>query len=123
MIPEKLREVLNDENVVSIVTEGALGAHVVNTWNNYIQVTDDERFLIPVAKMNVTEANIKDNNKVLLTLGSRKVDGFYAKGTGFLITGTAAFLNDGAEFAEMKQKFSWIRTVLEIKVQSITQTL
>ena len=123
MITEKLMEVLKDENVVSIVTEGAQGAHVVNTWNDYIKVTDDERFLIPVAKMNVTEANIKENNKVLLTLGSRKVDGFYSKGTGFLISGTAKFINDGTEFDEMKQKFSWIRTVLEIKLQSVTQTL
>lgn len=123
MISEKLLEVLKDENVVSIVTEGIEGAHVVNTWNNYIQVTEDGRFLIPVAKMNTTEANINENNKVLLTLGSRKVDGFYSKGTGFLITGTAAFLIDGAEFDKMKQKFSWIRAVLEIKLRSVTQTL
>lgn len=36
MIPEKLREVLNDENIAAIVTQGEHGAHVVNTWNNYI---------------------------------------------------------------------------------------
>lgn len=76
-------EVLNDENIVAIVTEGAQGTHVVNTWNNYIQVTEDERFLIQVAKMNTTQANIKENDKVLLTLGSRKINGFYSKGTGF----------------------------------------
>ncbi len=123
MIPQKLREVLNGENIAAIVTQGEHGAHVVNTWNNYIKLTADERLLIPAAKMNLTEANIKYNNQVLMTLGSRKVEGFYSKGTGFLISGIASFINEGTEFDEMKQRFSWIRTVLEIKPQSITQTL
>lgn len=123
MIPEKLTQVLQDENVVAIVTEGTNGAHVVNTWNNYIKVTEDERLLIPAAKMNLTEANIKENNKVLMTLGSREVEGFYAKGTGFLISGEAAFVFEGMDFDEVKERFPWIRAVLEITPQSITQTL
>lgn len=123
MLSEKLLEVLNDENVVAIVTDGTAGAHVVNTWNNYIKVTEDERFLIPVAKMNKTENNIKENNKVLITVGSRKVDGFHSKGTGFLIIGTATFIFSGKEFEKMKQKFPWVRAVLEISIQTITQTL
>ena len=41
------------------------------------------------------ENNIKENNKVLITVGSRKVEGFYSKGTGFLIKGTAKFIFTG----------------------------
>lgn len=37
MIPEKMLEVLKDEGVVSIVTQ-AREAHVVNTWNSYINL-------------------------------------------------------------------------------------
>lgn len=123
MIPEKMQEVLKHEGVVAIVTQGAGGAHVVNTWNSYLKISEDERLLIPAGGMNTTEANIKQNNKVLMTLGSREVQGLHSKGTGFLISGTAAFLRQGAEFDETKQKFPWARAVLEIKPEQITQTL
>jgi flavin reductase (DIM6/NTAB) family NADH-FMN oxidoreductase RutF len=123
MIPEKMLEVLKYEGVVAVVTQGAEGAHVVNTWNSYLKVTEDERILGPVGGMNKTESNIQQNNKVLITLGSREVQGFHSKGTGFLINGTAAFVSQGSDFDEMKQKFPWARAVLEIRPESITQTL
>jgi hypothetical protein len=123
MIPEKLTEVLTHEGVVAIVTQGINGAHVVNTWNSYIKVTEDGRLLGPVGGMNATEANVKQNNKILLTLGSREVQGFHSKGTGFLISGSVAFVREGAEFDKMKQGFPWARAILEIKPESITQTL
>ncbi len=56
---------------------GQEGPHMVNTWNSYIRITDDERILIPVGYMHRTEANIAFNNQVLITLGSRKVDWKY----------------------------------------------
>lgn len=123
MIPEKMMEVLKNEGVVSIVTEGTEGAHIVNTWNSYIKVTEDERLLAPVGGMNTTEVNLKSNNNVLVTMGSREVQGFHSKGTGFLIKGTAAILKNGNEFEIVKQSFPWARAVLEIRPESITQTL
>lgn len=123
MLPEKLTEVLKNESVVAIVTEGIEGVHVVNTWNSYIKITADERILIPVGGMNATETNIKQNSKVLMTLGSREVQGFHSKGTGFLISGIGAFVYDGADFNEIKKRFPWIRAVLKIEARYITQTL
>jgi hypothetical protein len=123
MIPEKMLEVLKHEGVVAIVTEGSSGPHVVNSWNSYITVTDDGNFLVPVGGMNVTESNIRENNSLLVTLGSREVEGFHSKGTGFLIAATASIIYEGTKFNEIKQRFSWIRAVLEIKPESITQTL
>lgn len=123
MIPEKMQEVMKHEGVVAIVTQGAEGAHVVNTWNSYLKISEGERLLIPAGGMNTTEANIKQDNKVLLTMGSREVQGFHSMGTGFLINGTAAFVYQGAEFDEIKQKFPWARAVLELKPEKITQTL
>ena len=123
MIPGKLIDVLNYEGVVSIVTLGDNGAHVVNTCNSYVKITEDEKLLVPVGRMNNTEANINQNNKVLITLGSREVEGFHSKGTGFLINGLGSFVYEGAKFDQVKQDFPWVRATLEIKPQSITQTL
>ena len=123
MIPEKLLEVLKQDGVVAIATLGQDGPHMVNTWNSYIKITDDERILIPVGYMNRTEANIAFNNNILITLGSSKVTGTMGSGTGFLIKGTATFITSGTDFDIMKEKFSWARATLAVTTESITQTL
>lgn len=123
MIPEKMLEVLRYEGVVAIVTQGEEGPHVVNTWNSYIRITEDGKMLGPVGGMKKTEANIAHNDRVLVTLGSREVQGFHSMGTGFLIKGTAAFVHEGRGFEEVKQSFPWARAVLEIRPESVTQTL
>lgn len=123
MIPEKMLEVLKHEGVVAIVTQGSEGAHVVNTWNSYLNITDDERLLAPVGGMKTTENNINQNDKILMTVGSREVQGFHYMGTGFLVKATAKIYDQGQELDMMKQKFPWMRAVLEIKPESITQTL
>ena len=123
MIPEKMREVLRQDGVVAIATLGEEGPHLVNTWNSYIQVTSDERLLIPVGYMHRTEANIAFNNQVLITLGSSKVAGNMGPGTGFLIKGKAVIAHSGADFDLIKVKFSWARAVMEVAIASATQTL
>ncbi len=123
MIPEKLIEVIKHEGVVSIVTMGKLKPHVVNTWNSYVTLTDENHMLIPVGGMKVTEQNVLQNNLLLLTLGSREVDGLRSKGTGFLIEAKGEFVNNGKHFITMKSKYPWIRSVLVVKPISIDQTL
>lgn len=123
MLPEKLIEVLKQDGVVAIATLGQDGPHMVNTWNSYIRMTDDERMVIPVGHMNRTEANIAFNNQVLITLGSSKVAGKIGPGTGFLIKGTAAILSSGSEFDITKAKFVWARAAMVVTTRSITQTL
>lgn len=123
MIPEKMTEVLAHEGVVALATVGGDGAHMVNTWNSYIQVTGDGRLLIPAGGMRRTEANVEENNNVLLTLGSREVEGLRSLGAGFLIKGTAAFRKSGEQFAIVKKRFPWARAAVEITIISATQTL
>lgn len=123
MIPEKMREVLRQDGVVAIATLGEEGPHLVNTWNSYIQVTSDERLLIPVGYMHRTETNIAFNTQVLITLGSSKVAGNMGPGTGFLIKGKAVITHSGADFDLIKAKFSWARAVMEVAIASATQTL
>jgi predicted pyridoxine 5'-phosphate oxidase superfamily flavin-nucleotide-binding protein len=123
MIPEKMLEVLKHEGVVAIATQGADGPHLVNTWNSYLELDADGNLLIPAGYMNVTEANLAKNPKLLITLGSREVEGSHGPGTGFLVEGSGRFVSSGAGFDRIKGRFPWARAVLEVKIASVTQTL
>lgn len=123
VLPEKFFEVLNHEGVVAIVSWG-MEPHVVNTWNSYLVVTNDERLLIPAYGFRKTEKNVNVNNKVKITLGSREVLGYKDyQGTGFLIDGEAKFIDSGAEYEMMKQKFSFLTRVMEITISAIQQKI
>ena len=124
MLTEKFFDVLKKEGVVSIVSWGIDEPHVVNTWNSYLVVTSDERILIPAYAMRRTEKNVTQNNKVKIALGSKEVLGYKDyQGTGFVIEGTAKYLESGSEFDMMKGKFSFLTRVLEITVTSAKQML
>lgn len=122
MLPQKLIEIMKKDGVVAIATLGEDGPHMVNTWNSYINVSEDGRLLIPAGYMHKTQANIGYNNKVLITLGSSKVPGLHGPGAGFLIKGTAAFITEGPDFDFMKSKFSWLRATLAVTIDSALQT-
>ena len=124
MLSEKFYDVLKEEGVVSIVSCATDEPHIVNTWNSYLVVTSDERILIPAYAMRKTEKNINQNNKVKIALGSREVLGYNDyQGTGFIVEGTAKYIESGSEFDMMKEKFSFLTRVLEITVSSAKQML
>lgn len=122
-LPDTLLEVLKKDGVVAIATLGADGPHMVNTWNSYVRVSEDGRLLIPAGYFHKTEANVAFNNKVLVSVGSSKVQGLQGPGTGFLIKGTATFLMEGADYDATKSRFGWARAALSITVDSATQTI
>ena len=123
MVSDKFKDVIAHEGVVSIVSWAHNDAHVVNTWNSYLELTDDDRLLIPAYGMRKTEKNVVAHPQVKLTLGSREVEGFRSPGTGFLMTGTARFISEGAIFEEWKTRYTWLTRVLEVKLESVKQTL
>lgn len=124
MLTEKFFDVLKNEGVVSIVSWGVDEPHMVNTWNSYIVITADERILIPAYAMRRTEKNVNQNSKVKISLGSREVIGYNDyQGTGFIVEGTAQFIEAGTEFDSMKEKFSFLTRVLEITPTSAKQML
>lgn len=123
MFSEVFKDVISKEGVVSIVTCADNEAHVVNTWNSYLTITEDGKILIPAWKMRKTEKKVLVNDRVLLTLGSKEVQGKMGLGTGFLIEGTARFLDSGPEFDMMKAKFAFQTRVLEVTVTSLWQTI
>ena len=123
MFTEKFLEVIGKEGVVSIVSWDESGAHVVNTWNSYLVTRGDDRLLIPAHAMRKTEKKTQQNKSVLLTVGSKEVEGRRGPGAGFLIEATAAFVAEGPDFDMMKEKFSFLTRVLEVTVSSLKQTL
>lgn len=125
MLNEKLLDILSHpaDGAVSIVTAGNDGPHLVNTWNSYIAVTSDDKLLIPAYGYNKTEKNLNAHDQVILSIASREIDGYKGKGTGFIVKGTTRFIKSGEEFNRMKEKFSWVRAVLEITVTEAKQML
>jgi hypothetical protein len=122
-LSEKFLEVLNHEGVVSIMSWG-VEPHLVNTWNSYLVVTDDERILIPANGFRKTQKNVEVNNKIKIALGSKDVLGYKDyQGTGFIVEGTAAYIESGDEYEMMKAKFSFLTRVLEITVDKAKQML
>lgn len=124
MFTEKFLEVLNHEGVVSITSWGVDEPHVTNTWNTYLTLTEDGRILIPAAGLRSTEADVAANPRVIVTLGSKEVEGYNNyQGTGFLIEGVASFTGSGEDFTRINAKYPFANRVLEIKVTSLTQKL
>jgi hypothetical protein len=123
MFNDKFKEVVSKEGVVSIVSCADNEAHVVNTWNSYLVFPDEVRILLPAWAMRKTEKKVDKNNNVLLTLGTKEVEGRMGPGTGYLIKGTAKFISSGPEFNMMKDKFSFLTRVLEVTVSSVKQTI
>lgn len=123
MFTEKFYDVLKNEGVVSIVSCSNNEAHVVNTWNSYLVIVDENKILIPAAAMIKTEENVNVNPKVKLTLGSKEVMGYQYMGTGFLLEGTAKYLKDGEHFKMMFEKYPFLTRVLEVTVSCCKQTL
>jgi hypothetical protein len=122
-LSEKFLEVLKHEGVVSIMSWG-IEPHLVSTWNSYLVITEDERILIPAYGFRKTQKNVDVNNKVKISLGSKEVLGYKDyQGTGFLIDGTARYIESGEEYDMMKSKFSFLTRVLEITVDNAKQML
>ena len=75
MFDERFMLVAGKEGVVSIVSCSNNEAHVVNTWNTYLIFPGENRILIPVYGMRKTQQKVEENNTVLLTLGTKEVEG------------------------------------------------
>ena len=107
----------------TIVTVGSAGVHVTNTWNSFIELISDDTIYIPVGGYNTTEANLKNDNHITLSITNRVVAGLSGTGTGVIVHGTGEIVYDSSAMAHVKKNFPWIRAVLQIKIMNITQTM
>ena len=119
---EKFLEVLKHEGPVTIVTINGNPAHVVNTWMSYVSRKDDELY-IPAAGMHSIEGDFAKDNHVLLTFGSKEVEGTVGPGAGFHVFGTGRFVDQGPAFAAKQEKFPWLTRLLMVHVDEVQQKI
>ncbi|KRL41589.1 hypothetical protein [Lacticaseibacillus manihotivorans] len=118
----KFLEVLQHEGPVTIITINANPAHVVNTWMSYITLKD-QQLLIPAAGMHSIEADFPTDNHVLLTFGSKEVEGTVGPGAGFHVAGRGHFVESGADFDAKKAQFPWLTRMLVVEIDDIQQKI
>lgn len=116
---------IKHDGIVSVASVNAEGqAHIANTWNKYLIVTDDEEILIPCFGFTKTQKNVENvSPRVEVSIGSHEVQGKMGMGTGCLLVGTAKFIKEGPLFDEMKAQCTWASRVLVFKPQSCVQTI
>lgn len=115
------KEVLEKSEWTAIATSGPEGAHVVGTWNDYINASGfrEGMLLIPAGHMHKTEANLEADNRIELLCGTRKVNGEHGPGKGLSIKGTGRMETEGENFAEVKASFPWARAALVVTVETM----
>lgn len=124
MFPKIFFECIKHDGIVSIATCSAEHkAHIINTWNKYLIITEDNQILIPAFGMVHTEKNVENDPYMEVTLGSHEVQGLMGMGTGFLLTGTGEFKNEGEHFDMMKAKCDFTRRVLIFTPETCKQTI
>lgn len=123
-LPEKFYDVISNEGATAFVTWTQEEPHLTNTWNSYLTITDDGRILAPAAGMTHLERDLESNHKILMSVGARAVEGRNGyQGTGFRIEGTAQLLTEGSDFDLVKEKYNFLRKVLEITPDVAIQLL
>lgn len=124
MLPETLFECIKHDGIVAIATcSPEHKAHVINTWNKYLIVTEDEKILMPAFGMVHTAKNVEQDPYMEVTIGSHEVQGKMGMGTGFLLIGTGEFKNEGELFDRMKAKCDFARKVLIFTPEKCRQTV
>ncbi|WP_418185820.1 FMN-binding protein [Aliarcobacter vitoriensis] len=118
---KKIESILNYEGVFSVVAKGDDFPHIVNTWNSYVIFKNNEIF-VPVAGMFKMEESLKNDNKVIVVIGTKELMGLHGMGMGVKIIGKAFIQNDIKEYEDIKSKFEWARAVMKIEILESYQT-
>ncbi len=121
-----IKDVLDKTEMLVIGTCGADGIHLSATWGEYVRnigLIDDEVILIPAGGLNKTEENLKLKNHIEVLIGSKQVQSSHGSGQGISIFGKGEFVYSGEIFNKVKEKYSWIRAVLMIKIESFSTQL
>lgn len=124
MLNEKFLEVMAHEGAVTIISssEKAPGFHAVNTWNSYIHIEGDTLY-IPAAGMHSIQDDMKKNNHLMLTMGSKEVMGTVGWGAGFHVFGTGRFIESGEIYDKMHGEMPFLTRVLAVDVESAQQKI
>ena len=112
------REVLDQTEVVALVTTGDQGPHITATWGDYMRTLGigENRLVIPAGFYRQMEANLGRNPEIQLLVASRKVQGTIGPGQGFTIKGTGRIVDTGEDMDRVKASFPWARGALIVDV-------
>lgn len=125
MSTKLLKEILEHEreSAATIVTDSENGPHIANTWNSYIKLVSDKTLCIPAGGFIETEKNLNENGKIMLSISNPVIQGFEYPGTGVVVEGTGKIVCDGEMVVKCKEQFPWIRGVLVVTVDEVTQKI
>ncbi len=125
MITETIKQILSNEGPIGIVTVSPRGeAHLVATWNSYIELIDDRTLAFPAGGMRITESNVEGGSRIQMLIGARAVPGKSGKpGAGFCLSGTASFQSTGEIFNRVRERFSWCRAAVAVTIDDVQQQL
>jgi len=112
------REVLDETEVVALVTESPDGPHITATWGDYVRTLGigDNRLVIPAGFYRQMEANLGRNPAIQILVASRKVQGNIGPGQGFTLKGTGRIVDSGEDMDRVKASFPWARGALIVDI-------
>ena len=119
------RDLLEHTEVLTLVTQGPDGPHVVGNWGDYARRLgfDGGRIVLPAGHYHKTEENLRRDNRIQLMAASRAVRGSRGPGQGCVIQGTAGVQTEGEVFDRTRAAFPWARGALVIAVESVQMQL
>lgn len=120
------KEVLEKTEWIAIVTGDTGSPHLSATWGDYVRkigIVDADTIVIPAGHYSKTEENLKKNRVVQLLVASKDVKGTNSPGQGCIITGEGEIQTEGRLALLAKEKFSWARGALVIKVRKFEALL
>ena len=112
------REVLDQTEVVALVTESPDGPHITATWGEYVRTLGigDDRLVIPAGFYRQMEANLARNPTIQILVASRKVQGNIGPGQGFTLKGIGRIVDSGDDMDRVKASFPWARGALIVDI-------
>ncbi len=125
-LTKEIKDVIAQSELVTIVTAGADGPHVVATWGAFVAKLDPgdgETLLIPAGGYKQTEQNLQTDARVTLMAGSKQAPGKNGMGTGYRLSGRGRIETNGEFFEMTKEKFPWARGALVIKIEKTEQLI
>jgi len=112
------REVLDETEVVALVTESPDGPHITATWGDYVRTLGigDDRLVIPAGSYRQMEANLALDPTIQILIASRKVRGNIGLGQGYTLKGTGRIVESGDDMDRVKASFPWARGALIVDI-------
>ena len=114
-IEKEVFEVISKSEVVTIVSNGKHGPHLVATWGAFVEkngLQDGNTILIPAGGYKQTQENLMENNQIQILAATKKVPGEKGSGTGYRLSGKARIEDQGEFFESVKTNFPWARAAL-----------